>query len=162
MSRVSRLLHDCQEVAWQLILVNFRRQTSADVEVIKKKKKKLLGFDHTRKRPPAILSVQETKSWDIPKLELRDFMCYGNKHGYATLLVSGQFCALQRSWESEERCTAILFGTTMVMAVHAPDSKKSLEMYEECVSSLVKILREGRKGVPGTSTSQVTSVQRWV
>ena len=28
-----------------------------------------------------------------------------------------------------------LFGTTVVMAVYAPDSKKSLEMYEECISS---------------------------
>ena len=34
----------------------------------------------------------------------------------------------------------------MVMAVYAPDSKKSLEMFEECISSVVKVLREGRKG----------------
>ena len=34
----------------------------------------------------------------------------------------------------------------MVVAVYAPDSKKSLEMYEECISSVVKVLREGRKG----------------
>ena len=34
----------------------------------------------------------------------------------------------------------------MVMAVYAPDSKKSLEMYEECISSSVTVLREGRKG----------------
>ena len=33
-----------------------------------------------------------------------------------------------------------------MMAVYAPDSKKSLEMYEECISCVVKILREGRKG----------------
>ena len=32
------------------------------------------------------------------------------------------------------------------MAVYAPDSKKSLEMHEECISCVVKILREGRKG----------------
>ena len=43
----------------------------------------------------------------------------------------------------------------MVMAVYAPDSKKSLEMHKECVSSVVKVLRE-------SSTSQVTSVQNWV
>ena len=30
--------------------------------------------------------------------------------------------------------------------VGAPDSKKSLEMYEECIASVVKVLREGRKG----------------
>ena len=37
---------------------------------------------------PAILSVQETKSWDIPNWELEGFVCYGDKLGYATLLVS--------------------------------------------------------------------------
>ena len=59
------------------------------------------------------------------------------KNGYASLLVSDKFSTIKRSWESEERCTAILFGTTMVMAVYAPDSKKILEMYEECISSVV-------------------------
>ena len=34
----------------------------------------------------------------------------------------------------------------MVMAVYAPDSSKSLEMYEDCISSVVKVLREGRRG----------------
>ena len=43
------------------------------------------------------------------------------------------------------RGTAILFGTIKVMTVYALDSKKSLEMHEECVSSVVKFLREGRK-----------------
>ena len=41
------------------------------------------------------------------------------------MLVSEHFCILERSWKFEERCTAILFGTTMVMAVYAPDSSKS-------------------------------------
>ena len=85
------------------------------------------------------------RSWDVPDLELKGFVCYGNSHGHATLLVSEQFCTVKRSWECEERCTAILFGTTMVMTENAPDSKKSLEMYEECVSSVVKVLREGRR-----------------
>ena len=60
------------------------------------------------------------------------------KNGYASLFVSDKFSTMKRSWKSEERCTEILFGTTMVMLVYAPDSKKSLEMYE--------VLREGRKG----------------
>ena len=42
--------------------------------------------------------------------------------------------------------SAILFGTTLVMAVYAADSSKSLEMYETCISSVVKVLREGRRG----------------
>ena len=32
------------------------------------------------------------------------------------------------------------------MAVYAPDSKKSLETYEECIPSVVQVLQEGRKG----------------
>ena len=152
---MSRLLPDCQEVAWQLISVNINRQTSADIEVIKEK---LFGFDRTRKRMPTILSVQETRSWDVPNLELKGFVCYGDKHGHPTLLVLEQFCTMKRSWESEERCTAILFGTTMVMTVYAPDSKKSLEMYKKCVSSVVKVLREGRRGGPRTSTLQLISM----
>ena len=55
-------------------------------------------------------------------------MCYGNKNGYASLLVSDKFSTIKRSWETDERCKAILFGTTMVTSVYDPDSKKSLEM----------------------------------
>ena len=78
MGRVPRLFPDCQDATWQLISVNINRQTSADIEVMKEK---LLGFEHTHKCSPAILSVQETKSWDTPNLELKVFVCYGNKNG---------------------------------------------------------------------------------
>ena len=30
------------------------------------------------------------ESWDIPNLELKGFVCYGNKLGHATLLVSAK------------------------------------------------------------------------
>ena len=33
-----------------------------------------------------------------------------------------------------------------VMSVSAPDSKKSLEMHEECIARVVKVVHEGRKG----------------
>ena len=119
----------------QLISVNNNRQTSDDIEVMKEK---LLGFEHTRNGTPAILSVQETKSSDTFNLELKGWMSEGNKDGNASLLVSDKFSSIKTSWETEERCTAILFGTTMVMSVCAPDSKKSLEIYEECIASVVK------------------------
>ena len=93
---------------------------------------------------PANLSIQETESWDVPNLELPGYVCYGSKSGFATLLVSERFCTLKRSWKFEERCTAVLFGTILVMAVYAPASSKSLEMYETCISSVVEVLREGR------------------
>ena len=104
-----RLQPDYQAVARQLISLNINRQTSPDIKVIKEQ---LLGFDHTRKHTRTILSNQETKSWEVPDLELEGFVCYGNEHGYATLLVPEQFCTIKRSWKSEERCTASLFGTT--------------------------------------------------
>ena len=78
-------------MTWQLISVNINRQTSDDIEVIKGK---LLGLEHTRNGTPAILSVHETKSWDIPNLELKGFMCYGNKNGYASVLVSDKFSTI--------------------------------------------------------------------
>ena len=65
------------------------RQTSHDIEVIEQK---LLGFEHTRNDTPAILSFQET--WDIPNLELKGFVCYGNKNGYASLQVSDNFSTI--------------------------------------------------------------------
>ena len=34
----------------------------------------------------------------------------------------------------------------MVMSVYAPDSKKSLEMCEECIANVITVLRECRKG----------------
>ena len=40
--------------------------------------------------------------------------------GAATLLVSSQICNVQKSWCSEERCTAVLFGPVMVVNVFAP------------------------------------------
>ena len=71
----------------------------------------------------------ETKSWDVPSLELPGYVCYGGKSVFTTLLVSEQFCTRdQGSLKFEERCTAILFGSTLVMAVYAPNSSKSFEM----------------------------------
>ena len=34
----------------------------------------------------------------------------------------------------------------MVVAVYAPDSSTSLETYDVCISSVVKVLQEGRRG----------------
>ena len=84
----------------------------------------LLGPVRMHARVPTIFSIQETKSWDVPNLSLPGYVWYGSKSGFATLLVSDQFCTIKRAWRFEERCTAILFGTTRVMAVYAPDSGK--------------------------------------
>ena len=49
--------------------------------------------------------------WDVPNLELLGDVCCGTKFGLATLMVLNLFFKIERSWRSEERCTAVLFGT---------------------------------------------------
>ena len=127
---------------WQLISVNINRPRSSDISVIKEK---LFCPAHARALS-AILSIQETYSWDVPNLGLPGYVCYGSKSGFASLLVSEQFCTVKRSWKFAERCTAILFGTTLVMAAYAPDSGKTIEMYEAFISSVLNVLREGLQG----------------
>ena len=39
----------------------------------------------------AVLSIQETKSWMSRIWNCLDYVCYGSKPGFATLLVSEQF-----------------------------------------------------------------------
>ena len=70
----------------------------------------------------------------------------GATFGFAALFVSEQFWKIKRSWRHEERCTKILFGSTLVMAVYAPDWAKDMELYEACVSSVLGVLCEGRRG----------------
>ena len=61
---------------------------------------------------------------------LDDHVCFGSATGLTTLLVSTNLPRITRSWRNDERCTAVLFDKTMVMAVYAPDSDKNLEQYE--------------------------------
>ena len=94
----------------------------------------------------SFFSIQKTRSWDVHDLKLLGDVCCGSKFGLATLLVSDHFCTIEGSWEFEERCAAVLFQTTLVMAVCAPDCKKDLDMYEAFVSSVTEVLEEGRRG----------------
>ena len=84
-----------------------------------------------------------SRSRDVTNLELPGFVWYGSKSGFATLLVSEQFCTLKRSWNFEERCAAILFGTTLVMAAYAQVKVQRCMMPLSRASS--KVLREGRR-----------------
>ena len=43
----------------------------------------------------------------------------------------------------------------MVMAAYGPDSRKSMEMYKACISSVAKVLRGGRRG--GAKDFYITS-----
>ena len=131
-----------QGYTWQLVSDNINRQRQFDIFVIAKT---LLGLVRTHARVPTMFSTHETKSWDVPSLTLPGYVCCGSKSGFATLLVSKQICTIKRSWRHEERRTANLFWSALVMDVYAPDSSKDMELYEACVSSILRILREGRR-----------------
>ena len=124
-------------------------------------KEKLLGPAHACEHSPVIFSIQETKSWDFPYLELPGYVCDGCKCGFATLLFSERFCAIKRSSKFGERCTTILFGTTLVMAVYAPASGKSTEMYDVFSRASRKFCGKDVVVEPRTSTSQEILMWNW-
>ena len=130
--------------AWQLVSANISHQRSLDIFIIREKPWDLLTSARTLlpcspfKRPsPGMCPIWNCLEMCVTQANLGSQLCYW------------------RSWKFEERCTAILFGTTLVMAVCAPDTSKSLEMYEACISSVIEVLREGRRG--GAKDFYITS-----
>ena len=62
----------------------------------------LRGTSGHRTHDPVIMSIQETRSWDVSNLDLPRYVCYGSKVGLTTLLVSKQLPKIKRSWRHEE------------------------------------------------------------
>ena len=56
----------------------------------------------------------------------------------------------------EEGCTAVLFGSVLVMAVHAPDCCKDLDVHETFVKEKPNQSVMGKTQEPRGSTSRVT------
>ena len=96
-NRIFRLFLDCRVDTWRLISVTINRQRSLDAPTTKEK---LLGPARSHTHSLAILSIQETKSWDVPNLELPGYVFRGCEFGFRTLLVPKQFCTIKRSWKS--------------------------------------------------------------
>ena len=71
-----------------------------------------------------ILALQETTSSDGEEMHLTGFVLYGNESRSTTLIVLDRLCHVQRTWRSEERWTAFLLVSAMVMCIFAPDSGK--------------------------------------
>ena len=63
------------------------------------------------------LPYKKTNSWDLPHVTLLGYARCGSKSGFATLLVSKQFCTIKCSCWHEEKCTSILFGSTLTVVV---------------------------------------------
>ena len=100
-----------------------------------------------------IFALQETTSSDGEEMHLPGFVLYGNESGSATLIVSGRLCHVQRTLRSEERWTAVLLVSAMVMCIFAPDSGKNQE-------GLFSMKDDGEE--PNVSILQATSTLSWV
>ena len=66
-------------------------------------------------------------------------------------MVEQPFCAprevnhFRRSWVDNERCTAILVGSTMLLSVYVPHSGRDEVDYIEALESVRATLAEGRE-----------------
>ena len=125
--------------SWRLISANVYGDSSANVDQIVKM---LLSPEFARAHFAFDFALQETRSWYVLNLSLP--FCFFFK--VTTPRCFRPFCKIQRSWRSEERCTAVLFGSVFVMAVYyAPDSGKDLEEYEKFIKEATIILHERRR-----------------
>ena len=91
----------------------FRLRTEGQVNT-----KQLISVSMNRQRS-SVISVIKQKLLGLARV-----------HAHATLSVSDEFCKIKRSWRFEQRCTEVLFETTLVMAVYAPDSSKGMGLYK--------------------------------
>ena len=61
----------------------------------------------------------------------------------------------------EERCTAVLFGAVLVMAVYAPDCHEDLDVYETFLKNVTRVLWEERRALANDFYITVTSMWSW-
>ena len=94
---------------WQLITTNINKESAVDVDHTVTR---LLSPEFVCADLPVILALQETRSWDVEEMHVPGFVVYENVSGLTTLIVSDRLCNSQRTWRSEERCAAVLFGFT--------------------------------------------------
>ena len=78
--------------------------------------------------------------------EMTGHVCHGSKLGLAALLVSDPFCKIKRSWRFEGEMYSGYLRNHSGDAVIASDSSKDMEMHEAFISSVIRVLREGRRG----------------
>ena len=92
-----------------------------------------------------ILALQEPTSWDVENLCLSGFVFHGCKTCSTAAFVSDQIRSVQMSWRTEQRCTAVLFKSVMVVGFYTLDSATDFAEYEKFMGELTKAILEGRK-----------------
>ena len=116
-----------QAGAWQLISVNNNRQSSTDIPVIAEK---LLELTRTRTHVLVMFSVQETRSCDVLNLELPVCVMVSNL-GSQRFWFRNSFAQLRGHGGSKRDVQRF---------------SSDMEMCDACDSSVLKVVREGRRG----------------
>ena len=70
---------------------------------------------------------------------------YGTDHGRTAILCPREVNHFRRSWVDNERCTAILVGSTMLLSVYMPHSVRDDLDHIEALESVRATPMEGKR-----------------
>ena len=92
-----------------------------------------------------IYALQETDHWTTSAMNVPGFIVQGTGHGRKAILCQREVNHFRRSWGDNERCTAILVGSTMLLSVYKPRSGCDEVEYIEALESVRATPMEGKK-----------------
>ena len=65
-------------------------------------------------------ALQETDNWTVTEMEVGSYIVYGRDHGKATMMCPRQVGQFRCAWVGQERCTAILVASLMILSIYLP------------------------------------------
>ena len=94
---------------------------------------------------PCFYALQETDNWKTSAMNVPGYTVYGTDHGRTAILCQREVDHFRHSWVDNERCTAILVGTTMLLSFYMPHSRYDGVDYIETSESVRAILTDGKR-----------------
>ena len=88
-------------------------------------------------------ALQETDNWTTSAMSVLGYIVCGSDHGKTAILWLWEVNHFRRSWVDHERCTAIMFGSLMLLSVNMPHSGRDEEDYIEASETVRASLTEG-------------------
>ena len=89
--------------------------------------------------------LQETDNWTTSAVNVPGYIVRGTDHGRTAILCPREVYHFRRSWVDNDRCTAILVGSMMLLTEYMPHSGCDEEDYIEALETVRAIPTEGRK-----------------
>ena len=94
---------------------------------------------------PCFYALQETDHSTTSAINVPGYTVYGTDHGRTATLCPREVNNFRRSWVDNERRTAILVGSTMLLSVYMPHSCHDEADYIEALESVRVTLTEGKR-----------------